>query len=392
MNASDPLGSQPTGSSAPLKDDSFAPVAPHVADRVAPRASGDGSGDASAPVAGRRARPNTARAAGTGIVLSLAIHASIAIAILGTAWSVSGVLRDAPPPVVLTADFEQPAPTRPRHAANSPKEALTPPLREQRATDETDAMADRLRALETGANDAGARNEALEGLARRFGASSGGDDAPRGRSGASFAGLVAGNATKVAYVVDASGSMVGSFPAIVDEVARSLERLEPTQQFALVCFRRDGAVAFGGTPAALHAASRAERAAAIDWLRRDVIPSGRSNPVEALSQALNSGADCIFLLSTTVTGPGRNELDRASMLALLDRLNPRDPRNGVRRAPIQCIQFLETDPGGTLAAVAAEHFGEGGFRYIPRDATTLDGSVSAPARTPTRDHGTPDSR
>ena len=62
-----------------------------------------------------------------------------------------------------------------------------------------------------------------ERLARRFGAvvpddAAGLAPAAGDRVGASFAGLVAGNATKVAYVVDASGSMIGRFPAIVDEV------------------------------------------------------------------------------------------------------------------------------------------------------------------------------
>jgi ATP-binding cassette subfamily C protein LapB len=65
---------------------------------------------------------------------------------------------------------------------------------------------------------------------------------------------------------------------------------------------------------------------------------------------------------------------RPSMLALVDRLNPRDPSSGRRRASIQCIQFLEPDPGATLEAIAAEHFGVGGFRFIPRSATTLDGA------------------
>lgn len=332
--------------------------------------------------AGRGHSPGTPRAKPQGatraIAISLALHAVIALALLGTVWGVSGALREEPPPVVLTADFYQPAPTRPTMrsppSSNTTNNASARDIEHApRPADELDA---RLRALEA----SGPRSEALEGLARRFGTSTLGGESAVARVGASFAGLVAGNATKVAYVVDASGSMVGSFPAIVDEVERSLARLEPTQQFALIAFRRDGAVAFGGTPASLRGASKAERAAAVAWLRNDVFPSGRSSPIEALSEALRSGADCVFLLSTTVTGPGRHELDRASMLALLDRLNPRDPRNGNRRATIQCIQFLETDPGGTLEAVAAEHFGSGGFRFIPREATSLDAPTAKSPR------------
>jgi len=283
------------------------------------------------------------------------------------------------------ADFENPAPgvaTKPKAVASPqpPSKAHEPDTRIDDSA--AAALAARLRALESAAADhaeldalAGRFGDRLEALAAPAAGERAADDRPSAAAtvGASFAGLVAGSATKVAYVVDASGSMVGRFPAIVDEVERSLMRLEPTQRFTVICFRKDGAVAFEGDPS-LRAASRDARAAAVRWLRERVVPAGRSSPLEALSMALGSGADCVFLLSTTRTGDGSHELDRDSMLALVDRLNPRDPASGRRRASIQCIQFLEPDPGATLEAIAAEHFGVGGFRFIPRSATTLDGA------------------
>lgn len=320
--------------------------------------------------------------AAKGVAVSLAVHAAIAAAILGTAWTMSRKREDAAPPVVLVADFLDPAPMPQDRRA-----PLEPVSGQQaaRADDNADDLAAKLRALEA----TSAPSPELDGLARRFGAlapsSPGGtgDGAPlaAGRQGASFAGLVAGTATKVAYVVDASGSMIGSFPEIVDEVERSISRLEPTQQFTVICFRRDSAVAPRNDPS-LRPASRAERAAAIEWLRKDVIPSGRSSPIEALALALQSGADCVFLLSTTVTGPGSNELDRSSLLALLERLNPADRSSGRRRATIQCIQFLEEDPGRTLEAVAAQHFGAGGYRFISRTDAGLDRPAPANAPVP----------
>ena len=321
----------------------------------------------------RSSDQRTRTRAAKGVAVSLAIHAAIAAAILGTAWGVARAQRDEAPPVVLVADFFDPAPARP----NTPMPPQTAPQPTDTPTREDAAdLAAKLRALE----QASAPSPELDGLARRFGAmapsgggASGGDANARavGRQGASFAGLVAGTATKVAYVVDASGSMIGSFPEIVDEVERSISRLEPSQQFTVICFRRDSAVAPRGDPS-LRPASRAERAAAIEWLRKDVIPSGRSSPIEALALALQSGADCVFLLSTTVTGPGSHELDRESLLALLERLNPADPSTGLRRATIQCIQFLEDDPGRTLEAVAARHFGAGGYRFVSRVDAGLD--------------------
>ena len=341
------------------------------------------------------------RTAARGVLISLVVHGAIAAAILGTAWGVAGVagMGRNTAPVVFTADFFDPAPSLPQDPrARSVAAAETPPQTsiDETPRDETSRdLAARLRELELSS----AHNPELDALARRFGALSGktggnlnaSDSANGGASedlgalnaspasgariGASFAGLVAGNATKVAYVIDASGSMIGSFPAMIDEVERSLMRLEPTQSFSVVCFRKDGALAFGGD-AALRPASNAARVAAVRWLRETVVPAGRSSPLQALAMALATGANCVFLLSTTVTGPSSHELDRASMLALLDRINPRDGDGGPRRATIQCIQFLEPDPGQTLQAIAAEHFGDGGYRFIPRSATSLDAAIT----------------
>ncbi|MBI1304330.1 MAG: hypothetical protein GC172_11180 [Phycisphaera sp.] len=310
-----------------------------------------------------------------GVAVSLLVHAGIASAILGAAWGVAVVSKsaDTRAPIVLVADFADPAPAPPREpdrpsTASSPAAAIEPAI----ATDE---LAARLRALEQTSD---AANPALDAIARRFGALSpagegaGETEAPIVGRGASFAGLVAGTATSVAYVVDASGSMAGSFPAIVDEVARSLARLDPSQRFTVVCFRRDGAVALGGDGALRPATADATREA-VRWLREGVVPSGRSSPLEALRVALRSGADCVFLLSTTVTGPGRHELDRAALLEAMEALNPRDPRSGARRATIQCIQFLEEDPGGALSALADAHFGAGGYRFISRGDAGFDG-------------------
>lgn len=328
-----------------------------------------------------------------GLTASVVVHALLALSILGAAWGVAATTREEPEaPVVLTADFDAPAP----HAAIDPAPNVPPPERSlqepAREDDPGRDLAARLRALEAGA----APDAGLDAIARRFAALA--PDAAAGtadggspsmpRTGASFAGLVSGRATDIAYVVDASGSMVGTFPKIVDEVERSIGRLAPTQRFTVVVFQRDGADTFADR-GSLVPASRAERARAVAWLRERV-PAGRSNPMEALGVALASGADCIFLLSTTVTGEGRHDLDRDTTLALLERLNPRDPATGIRRATIQCIQFLAEDPGGTLAAVADAHFGEGGYRFIARSAVGLSEiGGSGPATTTPEDPTAP---
>jgi len=194
---------------------------------------------------------------------------------------------------------------------------------------------------------------------------------------ASFAGLRAANARTIVYVVDASGSMIGSFRTVLDELARSLDALVPAQSFAIVFFQRN--LAIDVPPAGrLVPVSRRSTAAAISWARREVIPAGRSNPVEALRRALALKPDCIFLLSSNITGAGQFEIDRSDLLASLDRMNPIDSGSGRRRSQIQCIQFLDPDPLDTMREIARRHSGEGGYRFLDRDELGLAAAEDPP--------------
>ncbi|MGA1044670.1 MAG: hypothetical protein ACO3ZY_05650 [Phycisphaerales bacterium] len=187
---------------------------------------------------------------------------------------------------------------------------------------------------------------------------------------ATFAGLRATNARTIVYVVDASGSMIGSFRTVLDELARSLAGLVPAQSFAVIFFQRNQAIP---VPPAnrLVPVSRSAAQQAIEWARKNVIPSGRSNPVEALTRALALRPDCIFLLSSNITGAGQFEIDRADLLATLDRLNPIDSGSGRRRSQIQCIQFLDADPLDTMRTIAERHGGEGGYKFLDREELGL---------------------
>ena len=187
---------------------------------------------------------------------------------------------------------------------------------------------------------------------------------------ATFAGLRATNARTIVYVVDASGSMIGSFRSVLDELARSLAGLVPAQSFAIIFFQRNQAIP---VPPAnrLVPVSRSAAQQALEWARKNVIPSGRSNPIEALTRALSLRPDCIFLLSSNITGAGQFEIDRADLLATLDRLNPVDSGSGRRRSQVQCIQFLDPDPLDTMRTIAERHGGENGYKFLDRDELGL---------------------
>lgn len=196
-----------------------------------------------------------------------------------------------------------------------------------------------------------------------------------------FAGVGASNATSVVFVVDGSGSMVSTMPIVRDELKRSLRKLDPAQRFQVIVFRNVAGSDFTAAPhpqdrSAINATPRLIRAtrdnveAVIEWVDA-LAPSGRSNPILALKQAVALKPDAVFLLSKAITGIGEWEPDTKALLAELDTLNPRDPRNAARPVTIKTIQFLDRDPSGVLEAIGREHGGASGFVFISREELGL---------------------
>ena len=186
-----------------------------------------------------------------------------------------------------------------------------------------------------------------------------------------FAGLKASNARRVVYVVDASGSLVGTFPLIIEELRKSLQRLDPRQSFGVIFFQRGEAITVppGGN---LQSATPERVSETMKWIEAKMIPSGRSNPIAAFEAAMAMRPEIIFLLSSDITGSGEFEMSEMALLAALERLNPTDASTNRRLTRVQCIQFLDPDPLGTLQRIAKEHGGESGFINITRQDLGLD--------------------
>ncbi|MSR34009.1 MAG: hypothetical protein EXS12_04325 [Phycisphaerales bacterium] len=186
-----------------------------------------------------------------------------------------------------------------------------------------------------------------------------------------FAGLKASNARRVVYVVDASGSLVGTFPLIIEELRKSLRRLDPRQSFGVIFFQRGEAITVppGGN---LQSATPERVSETMKWIESKMIPSGRSNPIVAFEAAMAMHPEIIFLLSSDITGAGEFEMSELALLAALERLNPVDSATGRRLTRVQCIQFLDPDPLGTLQRIAKDHGGENGFINITRQDLGLD--------------------
>ncbi len=187
-----------------------------------------------------------------------------------------------------------------------------------------------------------------------------------------FAGTAGSNARTIVYVIDASGSMISHIQIVVDELARSLAGLNAKQSFSVIFFQKNDALA---VPPAnqLLPATDGEKTKALQWIRDNIVPQGRSNPLAALELALKHKPDVIFVLSENITGSGEFEIDQQDLLARLNELNPVDAAIGKRRTQINCIQFLDPDPIDTLKIIAQQHGGANGYKFMSRDELGLGG-------------------
>lgn len=147
-----------------------------------------------------------------------------------------------------------------------------------------------------------------------------------------------GNARKLAYIIDASGSLIDSLPFVLQELTRSVRDLSEKQSFTVIFFQGDRAIEV--PPSGLKKAAPEVKRDVIRWIdmkHGNIIPAGQSNPVNALRMALRYKPQLIFLLSDNITGHGQYELNQKRLLAEIDKANSGNTK-------INTIQFLYPDP------------------------------------------------
>lgn len=300
---------------------------------------------------------------------SVGLHAGLALAIIASAATAAHFASKPPPPPALVLDFQQPvyAPTA-SLAFDAARADAGAPARAATATAPDAAAAENLRASAADALAALRRAEPTISLAAHRMGRLGGESRP---IQVDFVGLRASNARRIVYVVDASGSLVGSFPQVLEELRRSLMKLDPRQSFGVIFIQRGDALTVppGG---ALQPATPERLSEAMQWIESKVMPTGRSNPVAALEAAMALKPEIVFLLSADITGAGEFEMSEKALLDVVDRLNPRDASTGRRAVRIECVQFLDPDPVGTLERLAREHGGADGYRYLGRAELGLE--------------------
>ena len=157
-----------------------------------------------------------------------------------------------------------------------------------------------------------------------------------------------GNATKLIYIVDASGSLIDTLPYVITELKRSIGELSDKQQFTVIFFQAGRE---------LEVPPRGWKNATDDMKQRvndfitlengNIIPRGSTDPVAAVKLAMRYKPELVFVLSDNITGRGRYEVDRDQLLKLIDEAMRDNPR-----MKVNTIQFVYKDPLETLKAIS----------------------------------------
>lgn len=163
---------------------------------------------------------------------------------------------------------------------------------------------------------------------------------------------------RVAFLVDASGSLIDTFDQVLEGVSLSVRGLLAEQEYTVIFFRRGQVIET--PPAGLKPADPRNKRLTADWLdpsAGNVTAFGRSEIDEAIALALSYGADEITLFSdnalarSTASG-AQGLIDQIEELCLAANENP----------VINTVQFVYEDPDNTLRRIA-EAF-DGKFVFV----------------------------
>ncbi len=169
-----------------------------------------------------------------------------------------------------------------------------------------------------------------------------------------------GNARRIAFVIDASGSITAELPELITALKRSINQLSARQQFTVIFFQGNDVIEIPPLGINDKPATPKTRQMVFDWLDRykDYLSPGRgSDPIRALRLAFKYEPQLVFLLSDEITGQGRNEIDQARLLNDIERIN----RTGTK---INTLQFIYEDPllkaglRGTMELIAERSGGK----------------------------------
>ena len=142
-----------------------------------------------------------------------------------------------------------------------------------------------------------------------------------------------GNAHKITFVCDASGSMLNKFSTLRRELARAVQGLKPIQSFDIIFFQDQTKAGFAALSQNLVMATP-ENKLKVDTYLGTVIPRGSTNPLPGLDLAFKQRPDLIYLLT---------DGDFPDNKAVLERINLLNKDHRVKINTIAFVAESDTD-------------------------------------------------
>ena len=150
---------------------------------------------------------------------------------------------------------------------------------------------------------------------------------------------VRGSARKIAFLIDASGSLIDSLPHVTRYLRETtIPQLNSQQEFTVIFFKGDDVVEI--PPRGLKRATPENKQSSLAWLRNNpIIPERGTDPVNAIRRALNYRPQLLFILSDNLTnaGAGPYEVPQWKLIEEIKRAN-------IGNTKIKTIQFIYPDP------------------------------------------------
>jgi len=291
---------------------------------------------------------------------SLLFHLGIVVLALFLVWSYILIVDEEEMPIIPSAKLSE-------TPGGSPTE--TPDVELKSSQQVKKVQAENV-ATEDSVNNLESNLDSELELVGVSGGGGGGKLAPFGMTTGAGSGIGAkfygtgGNARKIIYIVDASGSLIDTLPFVIKELKRSVSALSDKQDYTVIFFQAGQPVEV--PPRGWKKADARNKRSTADWIDLEagnIVPRGKTDPVSAVKLAMRYKPELVFLLSDNITGRGEYEVDRKDLLKFLN------DANADRKTVINTIQFLYPDPLNTLKTIASEHGGV--YKFITEESLGL---------------------
>lgn len=172
----------------------------------------------------------------------------------------------------------------------------------------------------------------------------------------SFIG-VGGNARKIVYLVDASGSMTDAVDRLKAALVASIDKLVPIQEFNIVVFRDEDVLVLQKN--GMVRASTENRQKAFQWIADNYYVSGKTDPMPAIKASFALRPELIYVLTD-----GFDQI--ASFDALKDEFRKQNAGNKVKVNTLLIRSRNEPELERVMKEIADQHGGV--FKAVERNS------------------------